>query len=204
MVCPRVEERMNLFVCTLVSGQDLDFVRTLILDGRWDDLENVVTPLYLQPSGSFDAAGVLFHLRKQRFLELFAGGLDSDEGSVVMALVTALRSVKEVSSLPQAFNSLCYCLTLGSVTDHPDFREWTPHWGRLLAWSSVKADFERLFPVLGSGFHNAIAVGQLPRLLAQAGASVVISQVRKCHAYPPNFKTRSLRVLFLSDRSPVV
>jgi hypothetical protein len=168
----------------VLGGQeDLAFLRTLVLDGRWEEVEDIVAPLRQQPSDYFDATGVLFHLRKQRFLEMFSGGgRDADDGGVVMALVAALRGVRDVARDSQAFNSLCYCLTLGSVIDHPDFKDWTPFWGRQCTWLAVRADFERVFPSRVSETAPEVNVpdGQLLRLLALAGAARVVAEVCVC------------------------
>jgi hypothetical protein len=52
-------------------GSDLCALRSLILDGRWEDVEAVLRPLHGQPK--IDTSRVLFAVRKERFLELFQG-----------------------------------------------------------------------------------------------------------------------------------
>ena len=55
-------------------GNDLDFLRELVLDGQWEDAENFVSPLRKKAGESgFNFERVMFELRKQRFLELVDG-----------------------------------------------------------------------------------------------------------------------------------
>jgi hypothetical protein len=53
-------------------------VRELIMDGRWAEAEDLLAPL--SAARGFDHRGVLFALRRQRFLELLAGRLRGDAG----------------------------------------------------------------------------------------------------------------------------
>ena len=88
-------------------GNDLDFLRDLILDGQWEDAENFVNPLQKKNQGSeFDFDGVMFQLRKQRFLELVDG---KDQEGAVLELTAGLKAL-EGSCSREEFNKLCYCL----------------------------------------------------------------------------------------------
>jgi hypothetical protein len=123
-------------------GNDLDFLRDLILDGQWEDAENFVNPLQKKNQGSeFDFDGVMFQLRKQRFLELVDG---KDQEGAVLELTAGLKAL-EGSCSREEFNKLCYCLTLESLTDHPDYASWTPYQGRMECFTLVKGLFDRVF-----------------------------------------------------------
>ena len=57
-------------------GNDMDFLRNLILDGQWDDAENFVQPLKKNiESNDFDFDRVMFEIRKQRFWSWLMGGI---------------------------------------------------------------------------------------------------------------------------------
>ena len=73
-------------------GNDMDFLRNLILDGQWDDAENFVQPLKKNmESNDFDFDRVMFEIRKQRFLELVDG---RDQDGAVDALTVGLKSLE--------------------------------------------------------------------------------------------------------------
>eukprot|EP00946_MAST-07B_sp_MAST-7B-sp1_P001202 g1202.t1 len=122
-------------------GNDLMFLRGLILDGAWRDAENFVMPLARsQPPEQFDAARVLFEIRRQRFLELVDG---HDHDAATTALADGLKQL-EAKCSREEFNKLCYCLTLENLTDHPDYADWTPFRGRLACFESVRHEFDRV------------------------------------------------------------
>jgi hypothetical protein len=52
-------------------GHDLTALRSLVLDGQWPEVEDVLRPLHSQ--SEVDTAGMLLEIRRQRFLELFEG-----------------------------------------------------------------------------------------------------------------------------------
>lgn len=145
---------------------------------------------------------MLFQVRRQRFLELLSSRLRGDAlnatlnataaidasamggggatSSPVLAVVAALREVEAVCESRAAFNSLCYCLTLPSVNDHPDFSDWTPHLGRLRAFRAVRAELLKIFPEAADDVatnKRAVPPGQLEHLLSQAAAAQTISRL---------------------------
>lgn len=146
------------------------------MDGRWNDVENVCTPL--GTSKVFDSQNVLFQIRRQYYLELLVsrlrnpGGNDNGNNNngldtslstsmnfspsmnqttttgttTIMQLVQVLRSVETVAPSTIAFNSLAYCLTLSNINEHPDYNDWTPFLGRIRTWNSIKSEFQKIFP----------------------------------------------------------
>lgn len=140
-------------------------------------------------------------MRRQRFLELLSSRLRGDAlnatlnttaaidastlgggaaSSPVLAVVAALREVEAVCESRAAFNSLCYCLTLPSVNDHPDFSDWTPHLGRLRAFRAVRAELLKIFPEAADDVatnKRAVPPGQLEHLLSQAAAAQTIARL---------------------------
>ena len=106
-------------ITTTNYGTDLDFLRGLILDAQFDDAESFVVPL--ANVDDFDADRVLFEIRRQRFLEL----VDGNEGEAAQhVLSTTLKQLESKCSRAE-WHKLCYCLTLQSLADHPDYEHWT-------------------------------------------------------------------------------
>lgn len=196
-------------------NDDLSFARELVLEGRWGDTEDFLAPL--AHARGFNHSGVLFAVRRQRFLELLSGrlrggssgdamnastaqggdasafnaslglnasllGATSGGGgsgggatSTVLQVVAALRAVEDVCESKAVYNSLCYCLTLPSVNDHPDFVHWSPHSGRHAAYQAVRRELLKVFPADSPA--PQASPGQLYRLLSQAAVSQVVSRV---------------------------
>eukprot|EP00656_Telonema_subtile_P015249 TRINITY_DN1796_c0_g1_i4.p1 TRINITY_DN1796_c0_g1~~TRINITY_DN1796_c0_g1_i4.p1 ORF type:complete len:615 (-),score=138.68 TRINITY_DN1796_c0_g1_i4:686-2530(-) len=147
-------------VCLETHGRELSFIRSLILDGRWSDAEKFIEPLKQSPK--FDYDQVLFELRRQKFLEL----LDNQALTpAVMELVDGLKELEGQCSQDE-FNTLCYCLTLGSLKEHKDFKDWTPEKGRLECFEACAPYFE----VIYGSRSNKIPVpqGRLLSLLRQS------------------------------------
>eukprot|EP00743_Colponemidia_sp_Colp-15_P004540 GILK01004894.1.p1 GENE.GILK01004894.1~~GILK01004894.1.p1 ORF type:complete len:854 (+),score=139.34 GILK01004894.1:105-2666(+) len=127
-------------VCLERYGKETAFCRSLVLDGQWEDAENFLKPLQNRPG--FDFKKVLFEIRKQRFLEL----LDNQSLSpAVTELVDGLKDLEDKCS-KEEFNGLCYCLTLERLTDHPDYKTWTPQKGRLLAFEKIRPFLVHIYP----------------------------------------------------------
>jgi WD domain, G-beta repeat len=144
-------------------GDDVMFLRSLILDGRWDDAALLLNPLRRSPFAHEKAA---FELGKQRFLEL----LDSKSETVgVEGLVAALQQL-EHRCTQREFHSLCFCLTLPSVSAHADFAQWTVHRGRL--WC-----FEAILQYIGTVFVGQdTQCGRVPRGRLAALCKAAVAQ----------------------------
>jgi WD domain, G-beta repeat len=144
-------------------GDDVIFLRSLILDGRWDDAALLLNPLRRSPFAHEKAA---FELGKQRFLEL----LDSKSETVgVEGLVIALQQL-EHRCTQREFHSLCFCLTLPSVSAHADFAQWTVHRGRM--WC-----FEAILQYIGTVFVGQdTQCGRVPRGRLAALCKAAVAQ----------------------------
>ena len=190
----------NLETC----GPDLLFVRDLVLDAQWSDLEELCSPLSSIGASSvefFDASFVLFSIRRQEFLELyhskFTAAIAASASSVnttpgpedVNALIAVLRKAENVAPSRAAFNSLAYVLTLpGGIHSHPDFTGWSPHAGRLASWNSIRPNFERVFPTLStpltshhsqhiSSSSTTTSSQQLEQVLSLAAGATIVSRL---------------------------
>ena len=52
-------------------SQEIQFLRQLILDGNWSQVENLLKAV--SRKGKFDLNRGIFHLKKQSYLEILAG-----------------------------------------------------------------------------------------------------------------------------------
>ena len=135
-------------------GADLEFFRDLLLDGAWADAEDFIEPL--EAHDEFNYRESLKWIRQQRFLEMLSkrsseseedgGGADLASAAESKAeLVDAIKSLEGLCTRTE-LNSLTYCLGIGSVTDHPQFRDWTPLAGRLRCFEELRLNLESVFP----------------------------------------------------------
>jgi len=130
------------------------------MDGRWRDAEQFLAPL--EGTEGFDYNQVLFELRRQKFLELLE---HQSLTPAVVELVDGLKALEKECSREE-FNSLCYLLTLGKLTDHPDFRGWTPHKGRLECFEACQPYFEAIYGLQSGG--PSVPPNRLMELIKQA------------------------------------
>ena len=98
-------------------GKEIDFLYDLIMDGRFEDAEKFISPL--KPRPEFNHTRVLFEIRKEKFLE----ALENSDSPNLQELVTALKEIESLSN-KEEFNTLCYCLSLNKITDHPEYSNW--------------------------------------------------------------------------------
>jgi len=47
---------------------------------------------------------------------------------------------------PKEFKELCFCLTLNSITDHPDYKMWTSLSGRLKCFEKLRNNLKLIYP----------------------------------------------------------
>ena len=96
-------------------GKEIDFFYDLIMEGRFEDAEKFIAPL--RARAEFNHTRVLFEIRKEKFLE----ALENSDSPNLQELVTALKEIESLSN-KEEFNTLCYCLSLNKITDHPDYQ----------------------------------------------------------------------------------
>jgi WD40 repeat protein len=127
-----LEEESGLQVESL--GQDASFLRSLVLDGRWGEVDTLLEPL--ERANPVAHAAAYRYLLRQRLLErLETGGGDEDGG--LEALVQILRALEDISA-PDEFRKVCKCLTLSHVKEDPDLKDWTVYRGRMGCFEAVQ------------------------------------------------------------------
>ena len=118
-------------------GNEVNFIRQLVLDGLWDDLENFFDISQLRDK--LDYSQIAFVVGKQKYLEL----LDSQQLDKNV-VVEALKSLESLCT-KEIYNGLCYLLTITQLSDHPDYSQWTIQRGRVECFESVKNIVTPLF-----------------------------------------------------------
>lgn len=121
--------------------KEILFLRKLILDGQWMDAEEFIKPLKGHPGFEYDAS--IFEIRKQKFLEIVEQ--EPDDSNHVEDLVGLLKDLQ--SKCPASvFNQLMFCLSSPSITDHSDYKNWTPLSGRLKCFDKLREYLKLIYP----------------------------------------------------------
>ena len=102
-------------------------------------------------------------LRRQAFLETLDaadtsamsfrddGDVSLEGGDVADRLVKALSALEPYVEDPKQFNDLCFLCTLGAVTEHPEYAEWTPSRGRLAAFDTCVDELREVYGSIPDG-----------------------------------------------------
>ena len=147
-------------VADVAVGKDVAFLQRLTLEGRWEDLL-----LFIQPFRGVIAnyGDMEFIILRQQYLEALCwqgggghrhallpwkpnGGDDSVlDGELNVDTLAAMLSALEHKCPAKEFNSLCMCLTVERLGDHPEFENWSVSEGRLDCYARLKSIVEPLF-----------------------------------------------------------
>lgn len=99
---------------------------------------------------NFDYDRSLFLVEKQIFLEMLNAQTnptsvgEGNETSSEM-LVSQLKVLEGKCSLEE-FHGLCFCLTVKSLSNHPEYKSWTVHGGRFELFDSMLKHLQSVFP----------------------------------------------------------
>lgn len=121
-------------------GKEIDFLYDLIIEGRFEDAEKFISPL--RSRSEFNHTRVLFEIRKEKFLE----ALENSETPNLQDLVAELKEIESLSN-KEEFNTLCYCLSLNKITDHPEYSDWDMWRGRFKCFEQCMSFFGLIFPI---------------------------------------------------------
>jgi len=114
-------------------GKDINFARDLTMKGRWEDLKKFLAPM---KKSNFDYERAMFEVDKQVFLEMLDAQISpvTSAASVMQPpsseqLVVVLKDLEGRCS-QEEFHGLCFCLTVKSLGNHPEYKAWTVYGGR--------------------------------------------------------------------------
>eukprot|EP00127_Corallochytrium_limacisporum_P004142 Clim_evm87s157 gene=Clim_evmTU87s157 len=139
-------------------------LRRAILDGQWEEAENLIKSLPLAANKAF-----LFAIYRQQYLENIEA---SEYQKSLLFLNKKLKPLESVCPAKQ-FHDLCYLLACKNLHDSPEFRDWR---GAQAERAKLAMHFEKLLEGedisdLGSG---EIERGRLKKLIKQAVAYQVL------------------------------
>ena len=116
----------------------------LVDEGAYDAIEEFATIAARRAERTFNSAAVLFEARKQRFLEALEAHSSGVGRGDVLYVVQCLAAVEPVAPSRASFESLCRCLSLDTVTQHPSYRGWGVESGRRAAFLASRREVEKL------------------------------------------------------------
>lgn len=125
--------------CLYRYSKELSFLRSLILEGQWDDVENFLEMTQIREK--IDTNQIAFVIGRQRYLELLVTHQLDDQNY----LLAVLKNLEELCHTKDQYNELCYLLSLKSINEHPDYSTWSIQKGRLDCFESLKVLMQDIF-----------------------------------------------------------
>ena len=123
-----LERESGIYNCNF--GDDLIFLRQLILDGQWDDALQFVTPL--QSFETFSSQQFRFIIYKHKYVELLC--IRSEAGSPsqtveigVQDIIDCLNQLENCCPNRDEYNRLSGLLTIPNLSDEQELRNWNPN-----------------------------------------------------------------------------
>lgn len=139
-----------------INGQfsdDVLFLRQLILDGQWDDVQEFITPL--ETLAAFDMKHFKYSILRHKYIELLCikseaggitvGGQSSVEGAVE-EVVQVLALLEKLAPTKEEYAALCLLLTLPRLTDHMHYKDWNPSKARVQCFREILPLVEKFLP----------------------------------------------------------
>ena len=115
---------------------DLAFLRSLCLNGRWEDVVECVKVF----ERCEQSQGCLCAVHKQWYLETLStkqSGVQGSEQARVELLSDLLAKLKELCSLEQDYSALCSLLDQPSLRASPDYSTWSLYPARLKVFHTI-------------------------------------------------------------------
>ena len=136
-----LEQETSLSLFTY--NQELTFLRKLIIDGQWKEVEEFLTPL--KQNSNFNYKLAVFEIRKQKFLEEVE--TEPENNNEVDNLVKQLKELQKLCD-PDEFTKLLSNLsTSPSITDQEDYKYWNVISGRLKCFEKLRKLLEIIYPI---------------------------------------------------------
>ena len=157
-------------------GKELDFLRQLLLDGKYQDAdlfvktiyENIQEDLHKQDDSQ---QRILFVLKRQQYLETLS---TSDNAMLQMKegeIIGLLKDIEEVAPSKHAISELHELLKYNPLTKHPDYANYEVNHERLEAFHAIKALLEEnpaTASLICQNERRRVTSGRLPKLLSDA------------------------------------
>ncbi|KAH9395724.1 WD repeat-containing protein 47 [Tyrophagus putrescentiae] len=148
-----LERESGIYNCNV--GDDLIFLRQLILDGQWEDALQFVTPL--ESLEHFASRQFHFLIYKHKYVELLciraeascaptSATTSSSLASVEVAvqdIIDCLNQLEVYAPSREDYHRLSSLLTIPSLSDDEELRNWNPNSWRLQCFHDVMPLVER-------------------------------------------------------------
>ena len=138
-----LEQETNLSLFSY--NQEILFFRKLILEGNFQEAEQLLQPL--QKNLKFNYKAALYEIKKEKFLEAVETVPDpNNNNSEVENLVKELKEIHKLCDKNE-FQKLLKCLSnTPSITDQEEYKNWNPISGRLNCFETVRKYLEVIYP----------------------------------------------------------
>ena len=138
-----LEQETNLSLFSY--NQEILFFRKLILEGNFQEAEQLLQPL--QKNINFNYKAALYEIKKEKFLEAVETVPDpNNNNSEVENLVKELKEIHKLCDKNE-FQKLLKCLSnTPSITDQEEYKNWNPISGRLNCFERVRKFLEVIYP----------------------------------------------------------
>ncbi|GMI20280.1 hypothetical protein TrRE_jg10134 [Triparma retinervis] len=157
------------------------------MQGRWEDLKKFLGPM---KRSNFDYDRSLFLVDKQIFLEMldaqtspFSSTSTTPPPPSSEQLVAVLKELEGRCS-QEEFHGLCFCLTVKSLSNHPEYKDWTVYGGRSELFEKLLVHLSSVFPdqVARRGRAKDMPDNHLVKLMQLA----VMQQIQEHKYHNPN------------------
>lgn len=129
-------------------ADDVLFLRQLILDGQWDDVLEFIQPL--SALKNFETEKFNYSILRHKYIELLCIRSEikafNNAENVVDEVVKVLADLEKLAPTKEEYSNLCLLLTLPSITDHAQFKEWNPSNARVQCFREVYPLVEQFLP----------------------------------------------------------
>lgn len=129
-------------------ADDVLFLRQLILDGQWDDVLEFIQPL--STLKNFETDKFNYSILRHKYIELLCIRSEikvyNNAENVVDEVVKVLGDLEKLAPTKEEYSNLCLLLTLPSITDHVQFKEWNPSNARVQCFREVYPLVEQFLP----------------------------------------------------------
>ena len=138
------------FLSLFNYNPEVTFLRKLIIDGQWKEVEEFLQPL--SQNHNFPYKTALYEIRKQKFLEDVE--TEPENNNEVDNLVRQLKEIQKLCP-PEEFNKLLSCLsTTPSITDQDEYKNWNSISGRLACFEKVRKLLDIIYPIKEDEYVN--------------------------------------------------
>ena len=131
------ETKQNIFS----YNKELLFLRKLILEGNWDEVEKFLFPL--KTNSLFDFSSAFYFFKLQKFFETTeTDAINYNQNEIKLQLKVIRNYSKE-----EDFKELINLLNKNSIREEQKYKNWTINRGRLKTFEKIRKLLEVIYPI---------------------------------------------------------